>query len=176
MSTDLSLKDLVPKFQSEIIQYPKKIYNDKEKDELLKNYTLLKKNEYRDLKKGDHIRYVNDKGEFRRGGFIDIIFGDKIRLVRMLYTQNNGDNTPWIINLSKIDKIWRKQKKNINGGNDDIIKNINDKLIIHERLHNKNVNDLNNEITNIKNTMNIMMMTIKKMNNVIIELQRKINN
>jgi len=174
---ETTLKNLIPKFQSEYQLYTPRIYTDNEKKTMLEGYVLLKKHEYKNLKRGDHIRYENDKGEFKRGGFIDMKFENKIRLVRLLNSQINETNMQWIINLSTIKNIWRKPHK-INNSEMTNIKNNFDlqdennktllnKISLIEKNSNINIDNINNDIIKIKNDISMIINTLKSLKNDI---------
>ena len=87
-----------------------KIYVQEEIDQLLSGFVELPKAQWKNIAKGDFLRYQRCDGNFRRGGFILSVYADgletKLRFISDLNMPPSSSNPSWVVKLSDLNKIW----------------------------------------------------------------------
>ena len=126
---DLSKRTPVTKTESSEI-------TPEEQEILLKGYLQIPTEQWSNIKKYWHIRYERKGGLFRRGGFVNSIWqksdkdGKVKKYIQLVMNPNKKPdkttNPYWTIELSTLDKIWRritnKEKSSSSSQDSDEIK------------------------------------------------------
>ena len=89
-----------------------KTYTDQEINSLLERCLLVDPSEYDKLEKFDQIRYVNNQGEFKKGGYIINIGWDselKSKYWIISPTQKPVDKNTfkWRVRIPSVQKVWK---------------------------------------------------------------------
>lgn len=139
-----------------------------DRDQLLKGYDEVPRDEWDSLIHGVHIRYLRKDGLFRKGGFvkntwIGLSGVNKGKNVIQLCNNMSYKAVKWIISFDNLDKIWKKKNN-----------------IYSMPADNKGVIDSNKEsIEYLKSKLEQFSVDIAKINNEqqrIVNLIKKLHN
>ena len=144
---------------------------------MLENYEEVPRDEWDQIPKNTHIRYLRKDGAFRRGGFIKANYTssygeDKGKQSIQLASNLSYKSSKWTVSFDDLEKIWKKNNSGVPSNNSipnsqitELANNVKNNKETIEQL-NKLISQMRIDITRLTNDNTRTLNLIKKLHNI----------